>query len=129
MIKARSEFPATIMVDASHGEPSIPSSLSLHSSYVMSEADVLFRSSLGNSSKDYRNQPKVIDNVSAQIAGGDRAITGIMIESNLNAGRQDVPPEGRSGLKPGVSITDACVDWDTTYVFPFPLFASCATFD
>ncbi len=37
-----------------------------------------------------------------------------MIESHINAGRQDVPPEGPSALKHGISITDACVDWDTT---------------
>ena len=37
-----------------------------------------------------------------------------MIESHINEGRQDVPPEGPAGLKYGVSITDACVDWDTT---------------
>lgn len=37
-----------------------------------------------------------------------------MIESNLNEGRQDVPSEGPAKLKKGVSITDACVDWDTT---------------
>ncbi|KAG8964459.1 hypothetical protein FRC03_001775 [Tulasnella sp. 419] len=45
---------------------------------------------------------------------GELAITGVMIESNINAGRQDVPPEGPSGLKHGVSITDACVGWDDT---------------
>ena len=37
-----------------------------------------------------------------------------MIESHINAGRQDVPPEGPAALKYGVSITDACVDWPTT---------------
>lgn len=37
-----------------------------------------------------------------------------MIESHIHAGRQDVPPEGPSALKYGVSITDACVDWETT---------------
>lgn len=37
-----------------------------------------------------------------------------MIESNLGEGNQKVPPEGPSGLKKGVSITDACIDWDTT---------------
>lgn len=37
-----------------------------------------------------------------------------MIESHINEGKQDVPPEGPSGLKYGVSITDACVDWQTT---------------
>lgn len=37
-----------------------------------------------------------------------------MIESNINAGRQDVPDAGPSALKYGVSITDACVDWQST---------------
>jgi 3-deoxy-7-phosphoheptulonate synthase len=37
-----------------------------------------------------------------------------MIESNINEGNQKVPAEGRSGLKKGVSITDACIDWETT---------------
>lgn len=39
---------------------------------------------------------------------------GVMIESNIHGGNQKVPPEGPSGLKKGVSITDACIDWDTT---------------
>ena len=50
----------------------------------------------------------------AQLAAGERHITGVMVESHINAGRQDVPPEGPSALKHGVSITDACVDWATT---------------
>ena len=37
-----------------------------------------------------------------------------MIESNINAGAQKVPKEGPAGLKKGVSITDACIDWETT---------------
>ena len=37
-----------------------------------------------------------------------------MIESNIDEGSQKVPPEGPSGLKKGVSITDACIGWDTT---------------
>ena len=50
----------------------------------------------------------------AQLEAGERHITGLMVESHINAGRQDVPPEGPSALKHGVSITDACVDWATT---------------
>ena len=68
----------------------------------------------GNSSKDYRNQPKVLEDVCQQLEAGDLSVTGVMIESNINAGRQDVPAEGPSGLKRGVSITDACVDWENT---------------
>jgi 3-deoxy-7-phosphoheptulonate synthase len=37
-----------------------------------------------------------------------------MIESNINEGRQDVPAEGAVGLKKGVSITDACINWEDT---------------
>lgn len=39
---------------------------------------------------------------------------GVMIESNLLAGRQDIPPSGPGGLKYGISVTDACIDWETT---------------
>ena len=60
------------------------------------------------------NQPKVIADICSQLLAGDRHITGVMVESHINAGRQDVPPEGPAALKHGVSITDACVDWQTT---------------
>ena len=39
-----------------------------------------------------------------------------MIESNINEGSQKVPPQGPAGLKKGVSITDACINWETTVV-------------
>lgn len=68
----------------------------------------------GNSNKDFRNQPKVNDAVAAQVAKGENAIIGVMIESNINEGKQDIPPEGKAGLKYGVSITDACISWETT---------------
>ena len=68
----------------------------------------------GNSQKNHNNQPKVIGDICAQLRSGDTSITGVMIESHINEGKQDVPPEGPSGLKYGVSITDACVDWQTT---------------
>ena len=49
-----------------------------------------------------------------QIRGGDRGIVGVMLESNLNEGRQDLSAEGLYGLRKGVSITDGCIGWDTT---------------
>ena len=52
--------------------------------------------------------------ISDQLREGERAIVGVMIESNINEGNQKVPGEGPSGLKHGVSITDACIDWDRT---------------
>lgn len=68
----------------------------------------------GNSNKDFRNQPKVNDVVCEQIANGETAITGVMIESNLFEGNQPVVPGGKAALKYGVSITDACISWETT---------------
>ena len=68
----------------------------------------------GNSQKNHNNQPKVLDDICAQLRSGERNITGVMIESHINEGRQDVPAEGPGTLKYGVSITDACVDWQTT---------------
>ncbi|KAK4888823.1 Phospho-2-dehydro-3-deoxyheptonate aldolase amt16, partial [Elasticomyces elasticus] len=68
----------------------------------------------GNSNKDHRNQPKVAQTIGAQLRQGQAGIIGVMIESNINEGAQKVPPEGPAGLKKGVSITDACIDWDTT---------------
>ena len=68
----------------------------------------------GNSLKDHRNQPKVARVLAEQIEAGEEAIMGVMVESNINEGSQKVPKEGKSGLKYGVSITDACIGWDDT---------------
>ena len=87
----------------------------------------------GNSLKDHRNQPKVARTLCDQIEGGDEAIMGVMVESHIHEGElhgldyvdervnvlicvgaQKVPPEGKKGLKYGVSITDACIGWDDT---------------
>ena len=68
----------------------------------------------GNSNKDHRNQPKVADVIGDQLRAGEKSIIGVMIESNINEGNQKVPSEGPSGLKKGVSITDACVNWEST---------------
>lgn len=52
--------------------------------------------------------------VAEQIKEGEKSIVGVMIESNIHEGNQKVPPEGPKGLKKGVSITDACIDWEST---------------
>ena len=50
-----------------------------------------------------------------QLCAGENGIVGVMIESNLFAGNQKVvPSKGLAGLKRGISITDACIDWNTT---------------
>lgn len=75
---------------------------------------MLIAPTAGNSNKDHRNQPKVAKVVADQLRAGEKAIIGLMIESNINEGNQKVPAEGPAALKPGVSITDACIAWDTT---------------
>lgn len=67
-----------------------------------------------NSSKQYQRQMVVSDDVSAQVAGGQQAIMGVMVESHLVAGRQDLV-EGAE-LTYGQSITDACIGWSDTEV-------------
>ncbi|AJC79594.1 phospho-2-dehydro-3-deoxyheptonate aldolase [Rhizobium etli bv. phaseoli str. IE4803] len=71
---------------------------------------ILIDASHANSSKDPMNQPRVVKSVASQIAAGNRHIKGMMIESNLVAGRQDLVP-GKP-LVYGQSITDGCIDWD-----------------
>jgi 3-deoxy-7-phosphoheptulonate synthase len=60
------------------------------------------------------NQPKVAHELATQIAAGEESIMSVMIESHISEGNQKMPKEGKSGLKYGVSITDACIGWDDT---------------
>jgi 3-deoxy-7-phosphoheptulonate synthase len=74
---------------------------------------VIVDCSHANSRKRYEEQTVVWQDVINQRAGGTDAIIGLMLESNLRQGRQDY--EGRlDTLQYGVSITDACIDWETT---------------
>ncbi|MBT7666796.1 MAG: 3-deoxy-7-phosphoheptulonate synthase [Rhodospirillaceae bacterium] len=73
---------------------------------------LIIDASHANSAKDPENQPKVMADVARQIAGGEGRIVGVMIESHLVAGRQDLI-EGQP-LTYGQSITDGCIDWDTS---------------
>jgi 3-deoxy-7-phosphoheptulonate synthase len=65
-----------------------------------------------NSGKDHQRQPQVLADIAGQIAAPSKAIVGVMLESFLVAGRQDLDSGGP--LVYGQSITDACMDWDTT---------------
>jgi 3-deoxy-7-phosphoheptulonate synthase len=67
-----------------------------------------------NSGKDYRRQPPVALNVANQILEGNESIIGIMLESHLNEGNQSSNGKKRDELEYGISITDACISWDTT---------------
>ena len=67
----------------------------------------------GNSNKDYRRQPLVADNVTHQILDGNRSIIGIMLESHLVEGNQNAE-QPREQMCYGQSITDACINWEST---------------
>ena len=67
----------------------------------------------GNSNKNSELQPLVVRDCVEQIVNGNRSIIGLMLESNLRAGNQTIPKD-RSRLEYGVSVTDACIDWETT---------------
>jgi 3-deoxy-7-phosphoheptulonate synthase len=74
---------------------------------------VLIDCSHDNSGKNPERQPAVLECVLDQVKAGDRSIVGLMLESNLHGGNQSLTPSG-AGLKRGVSITDGCIDWETT---------------
>ncbi|WP_245004702.1 3-deoxy-7-phosphoheptulonate synthase [Paraburkholderia sacchari] len=73
---------------------------------------VMIDCSHANSSKQHQRQIEVARDIGAQLAGGDSRIVGVMIESHLEEGRQDLVPG--VPLKRGVSITDACISWAQT---------------
>ena len=77
-------------------------------------ASIMVDCSHANSNKDHRQQATVLQSVADQIALGNESITGVMIESNIGPGNQSIKNPG--GLEYGVSITDACIDWDETEV-------------
>ena len=66
----------------------------------------------GNSERDHLRQPAVVREIAEQIAAGERGISGVMVESFLVAGRQELTDP--SGLVYGQSITDACIGWEDT---------------
>ncbi|WGK70038.1 3-deoxy-7-phosphoheptulonate synthase [Candidatus Haliotispira prima] len=84
-------------------------------------SSIIVDCSHSNSDKDFGKQPEVCRNVLTQFMQGQKAIRGVMLESNIHSGRQDVPSKEHRGdrdpkslLQYGVSLTDGCIDWDCT---------------
>jgi len=75
--------------------------------------NIMVDCSHANSNKDYRRQPLVARDVAAQIKAGNRSLIGLMIESHLEAGNQPIS-SNPAEMCYGMSVTDACIDWDTT---------------
>ena len=75
--------------------------------------NIMIDCSHANSNKNHELQPLVVDNVTHQILDGNKSIIGIMVESNLKAGNQKILDD-HSQMEYGVSVTDKCIDWETT---------------
>ena len=75
--------------------------------------NIMVDCSHANSGKDAARQPEVLNAIAEQIKQGNESIVGVMIESNLEEGNQPIPDD-LADIKPGVSITDACIGWDLT---------------
>jgi len=82
----------------------------------ISHKKILIDCSHGNSCKQHQRQVDVADDIARQLESGETSnlIMGVMIESNLVEGRQDIPSSGPATLKYGQSVTDACINWETT---------------
>lgn len=77
------------------------------------DENIMIDCSHGNSRKDHAKQIDVLDSVAEQLAAGNQSIVGVMLESNLEEGNQPIPDDLEE-IRPGVSITDACISWQTT---------------
>ncbi|KZX82122.1 phospho-2-dehydro-3-deoxyheptonate aldolase [Oleiphilus sp. HI0009] len=76
-------------------------------------SNIMIDCSHANSNKDPALQPLVMQDATNQIIDGNKSIIGLMIESNINFGNQSIP-ENLEELEYGVSVTDGCIDWETT---------------
>jgi len=99
------------------GQPNYDSQSVASAASVLSEAGlpdrVVIDCSHANSSKDPEVQPVVARNCIEQVVSGNRSIIGLMLESNLHAGNQKITAN-LADLQYGVSVTDGCIDWETT---------------
>jgi 3-deoxy-7-phosphoheptulonate synthase len=105
-----------IILRGGHGAPNYDAGTVAEALALLRDAGLeerlLIDASHDNSGKDHERQPQVVTEIADQIAAGNRAIVGAMLESFLVAGRQDL--DSSRPLVYGQSITDACMDWETT---------------
>ena len=108
---------AHIVLRGGNGKPNYNAASVAHCEEKLQQAgiaeNIMIDCSHANSSKKPELQPSVVDDATQQILNGNRSIVGLMIESNINAGNQKIPQD-LSQLEYGVSVTDGCIDWETT---------------
>ncbi len=117
IIKSKGNPYSHVVLRGGNGKPNYDASSVAQAENELAKGKVsgkiMIDSSHANSNKDPYLQPMVIQNVAEQILHGNRSIIGLMIESHLKGGRQDLT-EDLSKLEYGKSITDGCLDWDST---------------
>lgn len=108
---------AHVVLRGGNGKPNYDATSVAEAEAALAKAKVsnkiMIDTSHANSNKDPYLQPLVLKNITEQILDGNKSIVGIMVESHLKGGRQDIP-ENLCDLVYGQSVTDGCIDWETT---------------
>jgi 3-deoxy-7-phosphoheptulonate synthase len=108
---------AHVVLRGGNGKPNYDASAVSQTEAALAKAKVsskiMIDASHANSNKDPFLQPLVLENITQQILDGNQSIVGLMVESHLKGGRQDIPAD-LSQLEYGKSVTDGCIDWQTT---------------
>lgn len=108
---------AHVVLRGGNGKPNYDESSVTQAENALNKAKVsnkiMIDASHANSNKDPYLQPLVLKNITDQIVNGNKTIVGLMVESHLKGGRQDIPAD-LSQLEYGQSVTDGCIDWETT---------------
>lgn len=108
---------AHVVLRGGNGKPNYDAGSVAEAEEALAKAKVstkiMIDASHANSNKDPYLQPLVLKNVTQQILDGNKSIVGLMVESHLKGGRQDIPAN-LADLEYGKSVTDGCIDWDTT---------------
>lgn len=117
IIHTRGNSYGHVVLRGGNGKPNYDSVSVAACEQALAKANVLpnimVDCSHANSNKNHELQTLVMENVANQIVDGNNSIIGLMVESNIGAGNQSIPAN-LCDLKYGVSVTDACIDWETT---------------
>ena len=108
---------AHVVLRGGNGKPNYDAGSVAEAENALAKAKVsnkiMIDASHANSNKDPYLQPLVLKNITEQIQDGNKSIVGLMVESHIKGGRQDIP-ENLNDLVYGQSVTDGCIDWETT---------------
>jgi 3-deoxy-7-phosphoheptulonate synthase len=117
IIRTKGNPYAHVVLRGGNGRPNYDASSVAQAEDALNKAKVsnkiMIDASHANSNKDPYLQPLVLKNIAEQIIDGNQTIVAIMVESHLKGGRQDIPAD-LSQLEYGKSVTDGCIDWETT---------------